>query len=213
MSTAIQGRGGSWKAARAVLWTGNAPRLQIERRKRGRALPVGLGGLRPAAWRNSAAMAGDGGGAASTAAALWTCQRPSIGDWATELRQGVSRGVGVGGDGRVAPNRVARFCGDGWRCTRGNVGNGRLMDGPAPLDWRLGDGNAAGRFPRGVGVAGMGGLRPAAWRDSVAMGSDAHGAASAKTALWTGKRSSIGDWATETQQDISQGLGLAGMAG
>ena len=143
---------------------------------------MGLGGLRPAAWRNSAAMGGDERGAASTAAALWTYQRPSIGYWAAELRQGVSRGVGVGGVGWVAPNRVARFCGDGRQCTRGNVGNGRLMDGPAPLDWRMGDGDAAGRFPEGGG-AGMGGLRPAAWRDSVAMGGNAHGAASAKTAL------------------------------
>ena len=111
----------------------NAPRLEIGRWKRGRAFPVvglaGLGGLRPAACRDSMVMAGDehgngflvdektaliwrlgdgkwqgvsgcGGrriapspvaqfcndahGAALEMAALWTGQRPSIGDWATE---------------------------------------------------------------------------------------------------------------------------------
>ena len=42
----------------------NAPRLEIGRRKRGRAFPVGvglamMGGLRPVAWRDSAPMGGD----------------------------------------------------------------------------------------------------------------------------------------------------------
>ena len=42
----------------------SAPRLEIGRRKRGRAFPGGgcvavMGGLRPAAWRDSAPMGGD----------------------------------------------------------------------------------------------------------------------------------------------------------
>ena len=50
-------------------------------------------------------------------------------------------------------------------------------------------------------------LRPAAWRNSAVMGVNANGVASAKAALWMAKRSSIGDWATEMQQDISHGVG------
>ena len=61
VSTAIQARGGSWKAATAALWMG---------------------------------------------------KRPLNGDWTAETRQGVSRGGGRGWHGRVAPSRVAQFCGD-----------------------------------------------------------------------------------------------------
>ena len=101
-------------------------------------------------------------------AALWTEQRPSFGDWATETRQGVSCGGGVGDDGRVAPSGMARFCADGRRCVQRSVGKGRLWTGKRPPN---GDWAAETRHcvSRGVGVAGMGGLRPAAWRNSAAM--------------------------------------------
>ena len=78
-------------------------------------------------------------------------------------------------DGRVAPSHVAQFCGEGWRCAWRSISNSRLFDVPTPLDWRLGDRNAGGRFQWGWGLAGMGGLCPAAWRNSVPMGGDAHG--------------------------------------
>ena len=126
-------------------------------------------------------------------AALWTEQRPSFGDWATETRQGVSRGGGGGGDGRVARSRVARFCADGRRCARRSVGKGRLVDGKTPPEWRLGGGNAAGRFPWG-GRSWHGRVAPS--RVAQFYG-DVLGAASETAALWTGQRPSIGGWATE----------------
>ena len=81
------------------------------------------------------------------------------------------------------------------------------MDGKTPLDRTLGDGNAAGRFPWGWGVAGLGGLRPAAWRDSVARAGDERGAASARAAFLTFQRPSIVDWATEMREGVSRGVG------
>ena len=100
--------------------------------------------------------------------ALWTEQRPSFGDWATETRQGVSCGGGGGGDGRVAPSGMVRFCAHGRRCVQRSVGKGRLWTEKRPPN---GDWAAETRHcvSPGVGVAGMGGLRPAAWRNSAAM--------------------------------------------
>lgn len=86
---------------------------------------------------------------------MWTRQRPSFGGWATESRQGVSRGFGGGGDARVAPCRVVRFWGDGRRCAPRSAGNVRLVDGTAPLVWRLGDRKAAGRL-WGISTAHLG---------------------------------------------------------
>ena len=101
-------------------------------------------------------------------AALWMEQRPSFGDWAMETRQGVSWGGGVGDDGRVAPSGMARFCANGQRCVQRSVSKGRLWIGKRPSN---GDWVAEMRhcLSRGVGVAGMGGLRPATWRNSAAM--------------------------------------------
>ena len=101
-------------------------------------------------------------------AALWTEQRPSFGDWATETRQGVSCGGGVGDDGRVAPSGMARFYADGRQCVQCSVGKGRLWMGKRPPngDWVAETWHCVSR---GVGVAGMGRLRPAVWRNSAAM--------------------------------------------
>ena len=68
------------------------------------------------------------------------------------------------------------------------------MDGKTPLEWRLGGGNAALRFPWG-GRAWHGRVAPSRVAQFC---SDAHGAASETAALWTGQRPSIGGWATES---------------
>ena len=86
---------------------------------------------------------------------MWTRQRPSFGGWATESRQGVSPGFGGGGDGRVAPCRVVRFWGDGRQYAPRSACNVRLVDGTAPLVWRLGDRKAAGRL-WGISTAHLG---------------------------------------------------------
>ena len=82
-------------------------------------------------------------------------QRLSLEGWATEVRQGFSRGFGGGGDGRVAPCRVVQFWGDGRQCAPRSTGNVRLVDGTAPLVWRLGDRKAAGRL-WGISTAHLG---------------------------------------------------------
>ena len=76
--------------------------LEAWRRKRGKAFLVGLGlagmgGLRPAAWRDSAAMSGNARHAVPATSALWAEQRPSFGDWATEKRRGASGAWGWAG--------------------------------------------------------------------------------------------------------------------
>ena len=98
-------------------------------------------------------------------AALWTEQRPLFGDWATETRQGVSWGGGGGGDVWVAPSGMAQFCANGRRCVQRSIGKGRLWTEKRPLN---GDWAAETRHcvSRGVGVAGLGGLRLAAWCNS-----------------------------------------------
>ena len=77
-------------------------------------------------------------------------------------------GGGGGGDGWVSPSSMALFCANGWRCVQHSVGKGRLWSGKRPPN---GDRAAETRHcvSRGVGVAGMGGLRLAAWRTSTAM--------------------------------------------
>ena len=112
---------------------------------------------------------GNAHGAASAMVALWTGQRFSFEGWATETWQGFSRGFGGDGDGRVASSYVVRFCGNGRQCAPCSTGNVHLVDGTGPLIWRLGDRKVAGRF---WGMW-LGGLRPAAWHNSTAMGSDA----------------------------------------
>ena len=75
-----------------------------------------MGGLRPAAWRDSAAMGGDALHAAPETSALWTEQRPSFEDWATEKQQGASGG---------GPSHLGEFseCQMFWKKASASTGN------------------------------------------------------------------------------------------
>ena len=116
-STAIQARGGSWKVATAALWTEQRPSFgdwAMETRQ-GVSCGGGVGDDGRVAPSGMARFCADGRRCVQCSIGkgrLWTGKRPPNGDWATETRHCVSRGVGVT-DGRVAPSRVAQFCSDG----------------------------------------------------------------------------------------------------
>ena len=154
VSTAIQARGGSWKAATAALWTGKRPPNGDWATETRQGVSRGGGG------------GGDGRVAPSVVARFCAdgrqCALRSVGNGrfvdektpperrlGCEMWQGVSRGGGGGGDGRVAPSGVAQFCADGRQCALRSVGNGRFVDGKTTPEWRLDGKNAAGRFPWG----------------------------------------------------------------
>ena len=99
-------------------------------------------------------------------AALWMGQRLSFEGWATEMRQGFSRGFGGGGDGRVAPCRVVRFWGDGQQCAPCSTSNVHFVDGTEPLVWRLGDRKAVGRL-WGISTAHLGECQMC-WKKAIA---------------------------------------------